>query len=225
MPVVMVTGANRGIGFEIVRQLLELGHEVHATYRKDRGGLAELSHPALHLHQMNVCHEEDIVRVVEELPPQLDILINNAGIADGRWSSIEEIDFDVVSEVLEVNAVSPVRVTKHMLPLLEAADGGKVVMISSLMSSIADCMRGKSYAYRASKTALNMFTVSMKKELKERNISLLLLHPGWVETDMGGPMAPIQPEESVCGILDRIEEQTLEMTGRFVDYTGTILPW
>ncbi|MDP6200046.1 MAG: SDR family oxidoreductase [Candidatus Poseidonia sp.] len=225
MPVALVTGANRGIGFEIVRQLLEQGHEVHATYRENQGGLATVNHPALHLHQMDVRREEDVLRVVGNLPPQLDILINNAGIADGRWGSIEEIDFAVVSEVLEVNAVSPVRVTKHILPMLEAADGGKVVMISSLMSSIADCMRGKSYAYRASKTALNMFTVSMKNELKERNISLLLLHPGWVETDMGGPNAPIQPEESVRGILERIAEQTLEMSGRFVDYTGTSLPW
>lgn len=225
MPVVMVTGANRGIGFEIVRQLLEQGHEVHATYREHQGRLAALSHPTLHLHQLDVRREDDVLRVAGELPSQLDILVNNAGIADGRWGSIEEIDFDVVSHVLDVNAVSPIRVTKHMLPLLDAAGGGKVVMISSLMSSIADCMRGKSYAYRASKTALNMFTVSMKNELKDRNISLLLLHPGWVETDMGGPMAPIQPEESVRGILDRIEEQTLEMTGRFVDYTGTSLPW
>ena len=74
---------------------------------------------------------------------------------------------------------------KHALPLLDAEGGGTVVMVSSLMGSIADCMRGKSYAYRASKTALNMFATAMKNELLERNIGLLIVHPGWVETDMG----------------------------------------
>ena len=98
-------------------------------------------------------------------------------------------------------------------------------MITSLMGSIADCMSGRSYAYRASKTALNMFTVAMKNELRELGISVMLVHPGWVETDMGGPNAPIQCEESVTGIMARIEEQTLDMTGRFVDYAGTALPW
>ena len=86
-------------------------------------------------------------------------------------------------------------------------------------------MSGKSYAYRASKTALNMFTASMKNELIERDISLLLIHPGWVETDMGGPRAPVSPQESVRGILRQVDEQTLEMSGRFVEYTGRPLPW
>ena len=98
-------------------------------------------------------------------------------------------------------------------------------MITSLMGSIADCMSGKSYAYRASKTALNMLTTAMKNELRDRGISVMLVHPGWVETDMGGPDAPIQAEESVAGIMARIEEQTMDMTGRFVDYTGQVLPW
>ena len=125
---------------------------------------------------------------------------------------------------MEVNAIAPVRVTQQALSLL-ANGGGTVLMITSLMGSIGDCVSGKSYAYRASKTALNMFTAAMKNELREQGISLLLIHPGWVETDMGGPNAPIQAEESVGGIMARLEEQTLEMTGRFVDYTGTSLPW
>ena len=129
--------------------------------------------------------------------PTLDLLINNAGIADGRWPSVSAIDFEVASEVLEVNAIAPVRGHKP-LPLL-AKRGGTVVMITSLMGSIADCMSGRSYAYRASKTALNMFTVAMKNELREVGISVMLVHPGWVETDMGGPNAPIQAEESGDG--------------------------
>ena len=126
---------------------------------------------------------------------------------------------------MEVNAIAPLRVTRGLLPALARAEGAKVVMMTSLMASITDCHSGKSYAYRASKTALNMLTVAMKNELLERNISLILVHPGWVETDMGGPRAPLQPKESVAGILDRIHEQTLEMSGRFVQYDGELLPW
>jgi len=161
---------------------------------------------------------------METIGEPVDVLINNAGIADGRWASVEAIDFDVATEVLEVNAIAPVRVTQAALPRL-ADGGGTVVMITSLMGSIADCMSGRSYAYRASKTALNMFTVAMKNELRDLGVSVLLIHPGWVETDMGGPNAPIQAEESVSGIMARIEEQTLDHTGRFVDYTGQVLPW
>ena len=162
--------------------------------------------------------------MMEAIGGPVDLLINNAGIADGRWSSIEAIDFDTVAEVMDVNAIAPIRVTQAALPRLEEK-GGTVVMITSLMGSIADCMSGKSYAYRASKTALNMLTTAMKNELRDRGVSVMLVHPGWVETDMGGPNAPIQAEESVAGIMARIEEQTMDMTGRFVDYTGQVLPW
>jgi NAD(P)-dependent dehydrogenase (short-subunit alcohol dehydrogenase family) len=225
MPAALVTGGNRGIGFETVRQLLNRGYNVHATFRTNRGKLDGLNHPNLHLHQMDVRDGNAVARVVKSIDEPIDVLINNAGIADGRWSRIEEINFQEVTEVLEVNAISPVRVTQQVLPLLDSADGGVVVMISSLMGSIDDCQSGKSYAYRASKTALNMFAIAMKNELRERNISVLLIHPGWVETDMGGPHAPVQAQVSVEGILDRIEEQTIEMTGRFVEYTGALLPW
>lgn len=225
MPQALVTGANRGIGLELTRQLLESGYSVHATYRKTEGGLTELVHPLLHLHQLDVRSDEAIAAVASVIDGGLDLLINNAGIADGRWASVEDIDFEIVSEVMEVNAIGPVRVTRGLLPALERAGGGTVVMMTSLMASIADCHSGRSYAYRASKTALNMLTVAMKNELVDRNISLMLLHPGWVETDMGGPNAPLQPKESVEGILKRIHEQTLEMSGRFVQYDGAHLPW
>ena len=224
MPTALVTGANRGIGLETVRQLLDRDYEVHATYRSGKGGLADINNPRLVLHQMDVRNTDEVVAAMNEIGPSLDLLVNNAGISDGRWSNVSEIDFDVVSTVMEVNAIAPVRVTQHALPLL-ANGGGTVLMITSLMGSIGDCASGRSYAYRASKTALNMFTTAMKSELREQGISLLLIHPGWVETDMGGPNAPIRAEESVSGIMARIEEQTLEMTGRFVDYAGHILPW
>ena len=224
MPTAMVTGANRGIGLELVRQLLNRDYTVHATYRHDMGGLASLNHPDLVVHQMDVRHADEVAATIENIGPSLDLLVNNAGVADGRWSSVSEIDFDVVAAVMDVNAIAPVRVTQHALPLL-AAHGGTVLMITSLMGSIGDCASGRSYAYRASKTALNMFTTAMNNEMKAQNISLLLMHPGWVETDMGGPNAPLSVQESVEGIMARVDEQTLDMSGRFVDYAGTHLPW
>ena len=224
MPVAVVTGANRGLGFEMVRQLLQRDFTVHATYRTSPGHLSTLGDERLYLHQVDVRDGQAIDEMMDAVSAPVDLLINNAGIADGRWPSVEVIDFEMASTVLEVNALAPVRVTQAALPLL-VEGGGTVVMITSLMGSIGDCMSGGSYAYRASKTALNMFTVAMKNELRERGVSVLLIHPGWVETDMGGPNAPIQAEESVNGIMDRIQEQTLELTGRFVDYAGQVLPW
>ena len=220
----MVTGANRGIGLEMVRQLLDKDYEVHATYRSAKGGLGDINNPRLTLHRMDVRNTDEVVAAVGAVGLSLDLLVNNAGVADGRWSTIAEIDFNIVSDVMEINAIAPVRVTQHALPLL-ANDGGTVLMITSLMGSIGDCASGRSYAYRASKTALNMFTTAMKNELRDQGISLLLIHPGWVETDMGGPNAPLSVEESVEGIMARVDEQTLDMSGRFVDYAGTHLPW
>ena len=224
MPVAFVTGANRGIGLELVRQLLQQNYTVHATYRSNMGGLEGLNHPNVHCHRMDVRNTTEVSAALESISTPIDLLINNAGIADGRWSSLEEIDFETVSNVMEVNAIAPVRVTQLALPLL-AQGGATVVMITSLMGSIEDCASGRSYAYRASKTALNMFTTAMKNELGAVGVSVLLIHPGWVETDMGGSNAPLQASESVAGILEQIAEQTVEVSGRFVDYKGERLPW
>jgi short-subunit dehydrogenase len=100
-----------------------------------------------------------------------------------------------------------------------------IAMVSSLMGSVEDCTSGKSYAYRASKSALNMFSAAMKNELRDANISIVILHPGWVQTDMGGPNATVTPLDSIAGMIQRVEEQTLELSGRFVQYDGESLPW
>ena len=93
------------------------------------------------------------------------------------------------------------------------------------MGSISDCMSGRSYAYSASKSALNMFSIAMKNELQNEGISVLILHPGWVATDMGGPNATVSPEESVRGMIERINEHDLEISGRYVEYDGTPIEW
>ena len=222
MKTALVTGANRGIGLELTLQLLDSGYDVHATYRSSKGGLEEIQNSALNIHQMDVRNKEEITAVIKSIG-SLDLLINNAGIGDGRWQSISEIDMEHALEVLNVNAVSPVLVTQQVLPIL--SNQSTIVMISSLMGSISDCRSGRSYAYRASKTALNMFSMAMKNELDGMGSSLLIIHPGWVETDMGGPNAPLSTDESVRGIMQRITEQNMSMSGRYVQFDGTPVEW
>ena len=222
MPTAVVTGANRGIGLEWVRQLLDKGWDVHAGYRTDEGGLSGTS---AHYHQLDVTSKESVEAFAASLPDRVDLLVNNAGVADGRWRSIEDIDHEQVLKVLDINSVGPVRVTQALLSRLGGDEMSTIAMVSSLMGSVEDCISGKSYAYRASKSALNMFSAAMKNELRDDNISVVILHPGWVQTDMGGPNATVTPLDSIAGMIQRVEEQTLEITGRFVQYDGESLPW
>jgi len=222
MPTAVVTGANRGIGLEWVRQLLDKGWDVHAGYRTDEGGLSGTS---AHHHQLDVTSKESVEAFAASLPDRIDLLVNNAGVADGRWRSIEDIDHEQVLKVLDINSVGPVRVTQALLSRLGGDDMSTIAMVSSLMGSVEDCTSGRSYAYRASKSALNMFSAAMKNELRDANISVVILHPGWVQTEMGGPNATVTPLDSIAGMIQRVEEQTLELSGRFVQYDGESLPW
>ena len=223
MKSVVVTGANRGIGLELCKQFLAKGNRVFATYRSNKGELNTIENTNLSTFKLDVRDADELESFVSSIEGSVDILINNAGIADGRWQSISEIDMRHAIEVIEVNSIAPVLVTQKFENKLKP--GSKIVMMSSLMGSISDCMSGRSYAYRASKTALNMFSIAMKNELESKGVSILIMHPGWVETDMGGPNAPLSVVESVTGMIDRIEEQTLELTGRYVQFDGTPIEW
>ena len=223
MKSVVVTGANRGIGFELAKQLLDSGFRVYATYRSEMGGLASLSNQNLSIHQMDVRDPAGIDNLSNSIEGKIDLLINNAGVADGRWQSISEIDMQHALEVIEINSIAPVLITQKLLN--QMSDDSTIVMMSSLMGSISDCMSGRSYAYRASKTALNMFSIAMKNELQTQGVSILILHPGWVATDMGGPNATVSPEQSVSGMIERIDEHNLSMSGRYVQYDGTPIEW
>jgi len=220
---VVITGANRGIGLEFVRQWLERGAVVHATYRTALGKLAAFEHPSLTLHRVDVRSDEELAAMFERIDGPVDVLINNAGISDGRWPNLESIDLDVALDVLAVNALAPVRVVQHATTKLR--HGSKIAMVTSLMGSIGDCESGRSYAYRASKTALNMLTVAMKPELAKRGVATVLLHPGWVQTDMGGPHAPVDAVDSVAGMLERIDELTVMTSGSYRSFDGAFLPW
>jgi len=225
MRVAVVTGANRGIGNFWTSKLLEEGWKVYAGYRNDLGGLKIIENSNLIPLKLDVTNNDSIFEFSMKIDDNIDLLINNAGVPDGRWRSVEEIDDEWALEVININSLGPVRMVKSLYPKLKGGDLTKIIMISSLMGSIDDCKIGRSYAYRASKTALNMFAVSMKKECLEDNISFLILHPGWVKTRMGGDKAPVELEDSVNGMMKLVENHKLEDSGKFMSFDGKEINW
>ena len=225
MRTAVVTGASRGIGSEFVVRLLDAGWCVYAGYRSDMHRLELIQNKNLICHQLDVTNNDSINDFVKRIDGNVDLLINNAGVPDGRWRNLKEIDDEWMLEVLNINSVGPVRMVKALYDKMSHDSMTTVAMISSLMGSIDDCHSGRSYAYRASKTALNMLSVAMKKEAVEDNISFLILHPGWVKTRMGGEHAPVELTDSVQGMLDLIDSHDIENSGRFVQYDGVDLPW
>lgn len=222
----IVTGGNRGIGKEFIHQLLSKQQTVITGVRNPEQ--MDVEHDLLSIVKLDVSDSQSVIefaQTVSQLTDNVDVLVNNAGRIDGRWQTIREVDPDVSLDVLNVNTIGPLRVTQALWPLLENTGDSKVANISSLMGSIDDCLSGRSYAYRTSKTGLNMITKILSVEGQDTDISVSCYHPGWVRTDMGGERAPVQPHESVEGLIGLIEIQSLERSGRFFEYTGVELPW
>lgn len=218
---VLITGANRGIGLQLATQYQQAGHHVIAVCRNSS---AELD--ALGCYQVITGTDVSNFATVEMLAsklnaPQVDILINNAGIL--RSTSLENFDFALMEEQVQVNALSPLKVVEQLLPKLTA--GSKIAMITSRMGSIADNTSGGSYGYRMSKAALNIASVSLAHDLKEQEISVALLHPGFVQTEMVGGMGDITASEAASRLIKRIDELNLTNTGSFWHSNGEVLPW
>ena len=225
MKTAVITGASRGIGSEFVVRLLDKGWRVYAGYRQDKLRLDLFENENLFTFQLDVTDNVSIESFTNNIEHDVDLLINNAGVPDGRWRNIKEIDDDWALDVININSLGPVRLVRSMYDKMGGENLSTVVMISSLMGSIDDCHSGRSYAYRASKTALNMFTVAMKKEALEDNISFLILHPGWVKTRMGGDKAPVELEDSVNGMMKLVENHKLEDSGKFMSFDGKEINW
>ena len=222
----IITGGNRGIGKEFIHQLLSKNQTVITGVRYPEQ--MDVEHELLSIFKLDVSDSKSVIEFAQSVSQhteQVDVLVNNAGRMDGRWQTIGEVDPDVSLDVLNVNTIGPLRVTQALWPLLEKTGNSKVANISSLMGSIDDCLSGRSYAYRTSKTGLNMITKILSVEGQDADISVSCYHPGWVQTDMGGDRAPVQPHESVKGLIELIEKQTIERSGRFFEYTGVELPW
>jgi NAD(P)-dependent dehydrogenase (short-subunit alcohol dehydrogenase family) len=223
---VLITGANRGIGLEFARQYSAAGWNVIATAR-DPDAATELKAlgPNMRIVQLDVASDESVAELAKSLGKQpIDLLINNAGIGLGA-NKLEEIKIDEFAQVLQVNAIGPMRVTQALLPNLRAGDGKTIVSISSGLGSIANNKGGGFYGYRESKAALNMFMRTLGAELKDEGFICFAMSPGWVQTDMGGPNAKLTPEESITGMRTVIDGLKPEHAGTFQSHDGTTLPW
>lgn len=216
----IITGANRGIGLTLCRQLLTQGWKVTALCREASTKLAELP---LEVHAgFDVTDGTSIDRLATTFEPgSVDLLINNAGVL-GRVQ-LEQLDLDAIRLQFEVNALGPLRVTSALLPALR--DGARLALISSRMGSMGDNTSGGSYGYRMSKAALNAAGKSMAHDLAHRSIAVAVLHPGYVRTDMTDGQGLIDTEEAAEGILQRIHELSLDNSGTFWHSNGEVLPW
>jgi NAD(P)-dependent dehydrogenase (short-subunit alcohol dehydrogenase family) len=222
MPRVLVTGANRGIGLEFARQYAADGWEVLATVR-DMAAAAELQAMGVAVEPLDMFDFGALGAFHERLGSEpLDLFVANAGVSKAKWIR-SPADAEAWQDVHAVNAVAPTLLAETLLPLVEAA-GGRMAAVSSRMGSIADSSAGY-IAYRASKAALNAAWRALALGWHERNVTLLLLHPGWVQTDMGGPQAPLPVEESVAGMRQVIAGLPRSASGAFVDYRGAPVPW
>lgn len=219
---IAITGTSRGIGLELTRQALQRGDTVIAIARKPESskGLVELKSEfseKLQLLAVDVAAEDAPQKIAEVVGKDLDLLINNAGIfLDGESAS----DF---MQSFQVNSVAPFLLTKALLPALQNSSQPKVIQITSKMGSIDDNDSGGYYAYRASKTALNMINKSLSAD--NPWLTTIVIHPGWVKTDMGGQSAPTLPERSAKGIWDVALNLKSAQTGMFFEFTGKEIAW
>lgn len=223
MSVYLVSGANRGIGLEMCRQLHARGETVIAVCRKRSSELEALDVEIV--DSVDVSDLSDLKVLRQALDGrQIDVLMNVAGVL--RKQSLGEIDADALEQIrlqFDTNAVAPLLVTQALMNLLP--EGGKVGIVTSRMGSIADNDSGGGYGYRMSKAAVNAAGKSLAVDLKPRGISVALLHPGYVRTDMTGHQGLIDPEESVRGLLARMDALSLSNTGSFWHQNGETLPW
>ena len=230
MATVLITGANRGLGLEFCRQYAEQGWHVIACSRNpdDAFDLNNLAgYPNIQLETLDVSKFEQIDALSRKLADQpIDILINNAGIyADHRSNSFGHLDYQAWTHSLLINTQAPVKMAEAFLAQIKNGDKKLIVAISSLMGSMADNDGGGSIFYRSSKAALNAAMKSLAIDLKNQSVGVLIFHPGWVKTDMGGPNALINADQSITGMCALIDNFSLDQSGSFVKYDGTPMPW
>lgn len=231
MRTVLITGANRGLGLEFCRQYAQSGWRVIATCRQPGKAtlLNELArhHRYLQVHGLDVADFSQIDALSGALADiNMDVLVNNAGIyPDEQGKGFGQLDYQAWQSAFWVNCVAPVRLAEAFLPQIKRSRKKLIVAVSSLMGSISDNTSGGSLQYRSTKAALNAAMKSLAIDLRQQEIGILVLHPGWVITDMGGKNALIDVEESVTGMRQCIDGFSLTQSGCFMRFDASQLPW
>ncbi len=228
MAVVLITGANRGIGLALVKAYAGQRDRVIACIRatSDRDALDAAAAAApkwIEVIEMDVSDPLEIARTRRKLEAEpIDILINNAGIGGPDRQSASDMDFEGLEEALNVNAIAPLRVATAFLPNVKAAKG-KIITLSSQMGATG--ASADNLAYRVSKQAVNRLMRGLATELKPQGVPVLIVHPGWVKTDMGGDGAQLSPEQSAAQLLKLIDKFDIASTGKFLAWNGKELAW
>ena len=224
MPTIAITGSNRGIGLELCRQFLARGDDVIGICREATDAMTALGVEAI--TGIDVSDDGSVATLQNALGNRpIDVLINNAGIM-GR-EKLPELDWEGIRRQFEINSLGPLRVTAALLDNLNR--DAKIAIVTSRMGSIVDNTSGGGYGYRMSKAAVNIAGVSLARDLADRSVAVLMVHPGSVRTDLTASVMSaglgIDVEESASGIIARIDELTVETTGRFMHAKGEPLPW
>jgi NAD(P)-dependent dehydrogenase (short-subunit alcohol dehydrogenase family) len=231
MPSTLITGANRGIGFEFARQYLADAWDVYAACRDPKSAselrrLADTSVNKLRILALDVTDPASIKSAAAELDGQaIDLLLNNAGVGGARGQTIGNIDYAAWAKVLDVNTMGPMRVSEAFVDHVARSERKLIVTLTSGMGSIADNTSGGSIAYRSSKAAVNMVMRSLAIDLAPRGITCVVVNPGWVRTDMGGAHATSTPAESVSMLRRLIETLGPAQSGKFFNYDGREYAW
>lgn len=226
MKTALITGANRGIGIEFVRQLKEKGYYIFGTCRHPEAA-TELNSLADEVFQLDVTNDNDILALTQKLNNRsIDLLINNAGISGQQGVTIGNVDRTNFINVINTNCISVVKLSDALLPNIQASEDKSILVISSRMGSISDNERGRSYAYRASKASLNCVMRSFAIDVKDQGIKIMLIHPGWVKTAMGGVDAPVDVQTSVAGMLAQVDRHFAESHADVLRrFDGNVIAW
>lgn len=230
MPTILLTGANRGLGLEFVRQYAAEGWRVHACCRNPAAAseLAAVEGDVV-IHALDVADLDATAALAGSIDEPIDVLLANAGIygngPDGKNQTFGALDYAHWVKTLQVNTLAPLRLAECFIEHVVKGEQKRILAVTSKMGSIADNTSGGAYLYRSSKAGLNAAFRSLAHDLAGRAISVAVMHPGWVQTDMGGTSAPMTIPDSVRGMRGVIASLDATGSGRFFLHDGSELPW
>ena len=222
---ILIIGANRGLGLEFAKQYSELGHHIFATTRDKSKSDQLVATANTTVLELDLNEDKSIDSFINEMSSiKIDILIHNSGIFRDEQLS-EDLEIAAWMNEMRINAITPIIIARKLKQNVLKGEDKKIIFISSQMGSIDDNYSGRFYFYRSSKSALNSAAKSLAIDLKDKNISVLMLHPGWVKTDMGGESAKLEIPDSIQRMIQVISDLNLETSGSFVNYEGNKLEW